>query len=257
MRRLSLWVVAAVACGWAAFAGAEPTAPERSVPPAVARLLAKARTHLNAGTDVSRVVALHVVGTRTRSLDTRPAVDPFEFKLLLPSSLQWRSNPVLHTMTGGVFWQEPRFEERIRKIAARQLEGDRMRVCLTYLARVPPGAAISVEDLGIRDYEWVKGRSIGVRNLVERLRLELVLDEETAEPLATVTHGIVYNADGSSVQNDIVAVFQDYRTVSGVRFPHRIEERNKLDHAVIALTKIAINTLTPEDFADNPTSAGR
>jgi len=257
MTRESALVVFLVVCVGSAAASQRPSAPKSTVPAAVAALLARARTHLNAGTDISRVASLYVVGTRTRSLDTRPTDDPFEFKLLLPSSLQWRSTSVLHTMAGGVFWQEPRFDERIRKIAARQLEGDRMRVCLTYLARVPPGAAISVEDLGFRDYEWVKGRSISVRNLVERLRLELVLDEETAEPLATVTHGIVYNADGSSVQNDIVAVFQDYRTVSGVRFPHRIEERNKLDHAVIVLTKIAVNTLTPEDFADKPTSAGR
>jgi hypothetical protein len=219
-------------------------------PPAVAKLLSQAQARLNAGKAVSSIVSLDVTGTRTRSLDTKPTVDPYEFKLLLPDRFQWRSGDVLHTFAGGVFWQNIRVDEAIRKTAARSLQHNLMKVCLTYLAGVSPAMTTTAEDQGVRDFQWVKGRTISVYNPVEHLRIEFVLDEETAQPLATVTHGRIHNADGSSVENDTVAIFQDYRDVAGVRFPHRIEERSKTDHALVALTKVVVNTLGAADFVD-------
>lgn len=239
----ALWIPAIAAI-------AEVPASKAAVPPAVAAWLARAQTQLSGENRVGSVVSLDVAGTRTRNLDQRPVTEPYEFRLLLPQHFQWRSGDVLHTFSNGVFWQRPRFGEDIRRVAAVSLQQNFIESCLRHLARIPPEMAATAEDQGLRDFGWVKGRVISVYDPVDRLRVELVIDPETARPLATVTHGVVARSDGTTVPNDRIAMLQDYREVAGVRLPHRIEERSQADHAVIVLTRIAVNTLKPGDFLD-------
>jgi len=230
----------------------------------VARLLDQARNHLKAGRDVGSIVSLDVEGTETRGLDTRPTDDPYGFKLLLPDSFQWRTGPILHTLARGAYGRRLLDEERYggtllsslladaesQKVAARGIQLHLMRVCLTYLARVPPAMTITVEDQGVRDFRWVKGRTISFHNTVENVRIELVLDAATAQPLGTIAHGRTARADGASVETDWVSVFGDYREIAGVRFPHRIEEWIGTNHSRVVVTKLQVDTLTPTDFVD-------
>lgn len=238
-------------------ASQNPPPPTSDVPPAAMAWLVRARASLSAGTDVSRVVGLHVVGARTRSLDTRPTVDPYEFKLLLPGRFQWRAGDVLHTFADGAFRQNIPADERIREIAARQHRYRLIDTCLTFLARVPPDMATTIEDRGIQGFDGVKGRCLSIFYAPERIRVEFLLDETTGQPLATVAHGRTYGTDGSSTPNDAVALFRDYREVAGIRFPHRIEERRRSDRALIAVSGIAVNTMTPGDFWREAAAPGR
>jgi hypothetical protein len=237
----ALWALALAAL-------AEVRASQATVPPAVVVWLDRAQAHLGREKRIGSVVSLDVAGSRTRNLGQRPVTEPYQFRLLFPNHFQWRSGDVLHTFSNGVFWQRPRFAEDIRRAAARSLQQNFIESCLRHLARIPPKMAATAEDRGLQDFGWVKGRVISVYSPVDRLRVELVLDPDTARPLATVTHGVVARSDGTTVPNDRIAMLQDYREVAGVRLPHRIEERSQADHAVIVLTRIAVNTLEPGDF---------
>lgn len=254
--RPSLVILLVAGVGFVA-ASQNPPPPTSAVSPSVMALLARARASLSAGTDVSRVVGLHVVGTRTRSLDSRPTVDPYEFKLLLPGRFQWRAGDVLHTLADGAFRQNIPADEHIREIAARQHRYRFIDTCLTFLARVPPDMATTIEDRGIQGFDGVQGRCLSIFYAPERIRIDFLLDETTGRPLATVAHGRTYGADGSSAPNDAVALFGDYREVAGIRFPHRIEERRRSDRALIAVSGIAVNTMTAEDFSREAATPSR
>lgn len=228
-------------------------------PPTVAVLLAQARTQLKAGRDVSSIVSLDVTGTVTRGLDTRPKMDSYQFKLLLPDSFQWRTGPLLHSLERGVYGQRLVDDERYggtllskmiadaksQEAAAHGMQANFMMVCLTFLAGLPPAMTTTVDDLGVRDFTKTRGRTISFHNLSERIRMQLVLDAVTAQPLALVRH-VVNSTTGESA--DRIAVFEDYRVVAGVRFPHRIEEWIGTSHARVVVTRIAVNGLAPPDF---------
>jgi hypothetical protein len=262
MRRVPLVVVCLVAGMSLITASPRQSAPNPTVPPGVATLLARARAHLKAVQDVSSIVSLDVAGTETRLRDTRPKVDPYEFRLLLPDSFQLRSGPVLHTLAKGVYGRRLLDNERYggailgrlmadpesQKAAAQGIQFHLMRISLTYLARVPPAMTVTVEDQGVRDFTRVKGRTISFHNPGQRIRIELVLDAATAQPLATVCHGRTSQGAGVSADSDWISVFGDYREVAGVRFPHRIDEWIGMNHSRVVVTKIGVNTLKPEDF---------
>jgi hypothetical protein len=262
MRRVPLVAVCFVASMSLIAASPRQSAPNPTVPPAVATLLAQARAHLKAGRDVSSIVSLDVAGTETRLLEPRPKVDPYEFKLLLPDSFQLRTGPILHTLARGVYGRRLLDAERYggtlvdrmladaesQKTAAQSIQFHFMRICLTYLARVPPAMIVTVEDRGVRDFTRVKGRTISFHNPGQGIRIELVLDAATAQPLATVCHGRTSQGTGSSADSDWISVFGDYREVAGVRFPHRIEEWIGMNHSRVVVTKIGVNVLKPEDF---------
>lgn len=262
MRRVPLVVLCLVASQALITASPRQSAPVQTVPPAVATLLAQARAHLKAGRDVSSIVSLDVAGTETRAVDPRPKIDPYEFRLLLPDSFQWRSGPILHILARGVYARRLLDNERYggklvdsmmadpesQKVAARGIQFHLMRICLTYLARVPPAMTITAEDQGVRDFTRVKGRTISFYNPGERIRVELVLDAATAQPLATISHGRTSQGNGTGADSDWISVFGDYREEAGVRFPHRIDEWIGTNHSLVAVTKIGVNGLKAEDF---------
>lgn len=230
-------------------------APPPSFSQTVAALFARASAHLTVSKPVSSALSVHVIGTRTRSLETRPTDEPLDEALLLPGFLRVRHRTVTHTLAGARFFQRPQYDEDTRRTAARSMKHRLIVFCLTYLARVPPEMTLVVEDLGVRDFEWVKGRTLGVRDPQERLRLELVLDAVDSRPLAVVTHGMVAYPDGTTAIDDTVGLLNDYREVSGIRFPFQVEERSKADHARVSVTSIVVNTLTAADFTETSAAA--
>ena len=245
---------------------ARQTPRNASLPPAIEQLLERAASHLSVSKPVSSVRSLHVTGTRNRAVDTRlPAGvtvigssdEPYEFRLHLPDRFQWRSGDVLHSSIGGMFSQNIHVDEQLRKTAMRSHRYHLMVVCLAFLARLPPGISIEAEDRAVQDFVWVKGHTIRFHDRVERIGIELVLDAETARPLALVSRGVSVRADGSSLPNDFVELFEDYREVSGIRFPHRIEQWSHAHHARVTVAHIAVDSLKSADFLESPPSNGR
>jgi hypothetical protein len=133
-----------------------------------------------------------------------------------------------------------------QKTAAQTMPFHLMRISLGYLARLPPTIAAAEEDLGLRDFTRVKGRTIGFR--YQGLQVELVLDPLTAQPLATVCHGRITGGAGPPASDNWISVFGDYGEVAGVRFPHSIEEWIGANHSRVVVTRIRVNALHPEDF---------
>jgi len=242
-------------------AGPPQIPPEERVPPAIAALLAQARARLRTTRDVNPVVSLDVAGIETRLSNPRPKDEPYAFKLLLPDSFQWRSGPILQTLARGVYGRRLLDSDRYtgtfvgkmvtdpesQKAAAQTIHFHFMRMSLTYLARVPAGMNVTMEDQGVRDFGKVKGRTISFDDSDRHIRIELVLDAATAQPLATVAHGRTARA-GASTDTDWISMLGDYREVSGVRFPHRTEEWIGAAHSRIVVSKVAVNVLKPEDF---------
>ena len=77
--------------------------------------------------------------------------------------------------------------------------------------------------------------------------MEWVVDPVSARPLAIVSHVRTTNGDAAA-DTTWISIPEDYREVSGVRLPHRIEEWIGANHSRVELTKTAINNLKPDAF---------
>jgi hypothetical protein len=246
------------------------SAPKPAIPPQVATLLTQAQDRLKGTRAIGTVVSLDVTGTETRGIDTRPKVDPYQFKLLLPDSFQLQTGPLIHTLArgvygrrlldperyGGTFVEQMMADPESQKAAARGIQFHLMRLSLTYLARVPPAMTVTADDLGVKEFARVKGRTISFFNPVENMRIDLVLDSATAQPLATISHGRTMQArGGGAADTDWVSLFGNYREVAGIRFPHHIDEWIGASHSRVVVAKIAVNGLKPEDFTRTPPPA--
>ena len=262
MRRLLLIIVSCAAAVGAVFASpVQPPKPVSAVPAAVAKLLDQARTYLRGARDVGDIVSLDVAGTETLLRDPHPTIDPYEFKLLLPDSLQLRTGPVVHTLARGSYGRRladvARYGgpivDRMMADPASQKAGERgmpfhlMRICITYLLRPPPAMTVTVRDEGMRDFGKVRGRAIAFENADQHITIELVLDPVSARPLATVSPVRTTNGDAAS-NTKWISIPEDYREISGVRLAHRIEEWIGTNHSRVVLTKVGINALKPGDF---------
>jgi hypothetical protein len=254
-----------LAAGTAALAAgaAQPsqTSKPPAVPVAVTTVLAQARTFLKGSRDIGDVASLDVIGTETLLRDGHSKVDPYEFKVLLPDSLQLRTGPVIHTLARGAYGRRlvdtaryggPLVDRMMadpesQKAGARGMPFHLMRICLTYLLRTPSTMHVVARDDGIRDFGKVKGRALVFGNADQHLTIEVVLDPVSARPLATVSHVRTTNGERAG-DTTWISIPEDYRDVSGVRLPHRIDEWIGANHSRLDLSNVAVNRVKPADF---------
>lgn len=227
---------------------------ERSAPGEADGLLARARATLNGTRPIDSVTGVEISGTETLLRDEGSRVDPYAVTLGWPDRLELRIGPMLHSLSGAVYSRrlvDPnRFggpvldrlmnDPRIISTATSGMHWHLLRLSLTYLARAP-GDVIAADE-GMRDYGQLKGRTIGFRGADGKLQAQLVLDPSTFQPLGLVTaiHNVGATAgDGESTG---ISLFADYRQVSGVRLPHRIDEWNGFTHSRIELQTVKVIT---------------
>jgi len=219
-------------------------------PATVDDLLAAARIHLGAARPIDAVAGLEAAGTETRSRDSTPRVEPYGFALRAPDSLELRTGPLLHALSGGVYRRrvaDERYggpmldrliaDRRSTEVASRAMASHLLRLSVTYLARASAG--VTAVDEGMRDFGRIKGRTVAFRNVAAGLQSELVLDPSTSRPLAVVTP--VHNDSGAAPGDDLwISIPEDYRVVDGVRIPHRLDEWIGASHASVALTRVKV-----------------
>jgi hypothetical protein len=217
-------------------------------------LLASVRVHLSAARPIDAVADLEVAGTETRLHDSTPRAEAYGFALRVSGSLELRTGPLVHALSGGVYSRriaDERYggpmldrliaDQRSTDVAARAMASHLLRLSVTYLVRAPAG--VTTVDEGMRDFGRIKGRTVAFRDAAATLQVELVVDPSTSRPLAVVTP--VRNVGGHGPDNDLwISIPEDYREADGVRIPHRIEEWIGANHSSVALTSVKIH-LTP------------
>jgi hypothetical protein len=229
-------------------------------PPPATALLAEARTRLNAGRSIETVSSIEVTGAETLLQEAASRTTPYAFGLLLPASLQLRAGPVVHTLAdtayarrladvdryGGTVVERLLTDPESMKTATHGMQLHLIRLAATFLARVPDAVA---EDEGIRDFGSVKGRTVRLRRTADGLQAELVLDPATSRPLAVVTPVYTVGGVAAGTTSSWISLLEDYRPVSGVLVPHRLDEWIGLAHSRVDVTNVRIDLLTPEYFA--------
>lgn len=227
-------------------------AGDRSSAADAAPLLARARSTLDGIRQIDSVTGLEISGTETLLRDEGTRVDPYAFTLGWPDRLELRIGPVVHTLSGTAYSRRladpSRFggpmldrlmnDPRIIATATGGMHWHLLRLALTYLARAPAGVVAG--DEGLRDYGQLKGRTIGFRDRDGRLLAQLVLDPASSRPLGLVA--AVHRIGGTTTDAEptLISLFGDYREVSGVRVPHRIDEWTGFNHSRIELTAVKV-----------------
>lgn len=227
------------------------TAPPNITP---SEWLARARATLNAGRPVDAVVGIEVSGTDTAIRDNGDRATPYMFTLFWPDHLQLQIGPAVHLLDGDAYSRRvadpdrfggPILERMLQdpesiKTAASGMHWHLLRLLLTYLVRTPAG--VTVEDEGTRDFGQLKGQAIAVRKAGGRLEAELVLEPTSAQPLGMVSDVRLVGGSKGASEATSISLFGDYRDVSGVRLPYRLDEWTGDTHSRFVATSIKVTT---------------
>jgi hypothetical protein len=226
--------------------------PGAAAPRAVDQLLARAKAHLDGPRRIDSVASLELIGTETEDRDTNARTQPYGFTLRPPDSLDWRAGPILHTLNAGAYSRRIIDTERyggpmvdriladakFTAIASSGMHFHLLRLAAAFLARPVDGAVL--EDAGVRDFGRLKGPAIAFVNRATQLRVQIVVDRVTAEPLGVVTAARVETGDKATMESTWISIPSDYRLVSGVRVPHRIDEWIDDRHSRIVITEVVV-----------------
>ncbi len=202
----------------AATAGRSPTRPP-------AEVLERARNVLGGLAAFRAVQNIVAEGELRWTTSPDPTVSHFGFTLVRPDCFQWRTEHVVHSLKGDLFWQNIENPDALRQVARGNTEINFVIWSLVFLLDAPssiPLTMSSVQDVRIGDR---RGYGVQVRRGIG-LDVTLVVDVATGRPLGlTQVTAITTSSGSTSGRTTSVWRFRDYKRVAGVMLPFTVERQ--------------------------------
>jgi hypothetical protein len=222
---------------------------------AAAAVLARARDALGGVARLDAIRTLEVRGTDQRDSErgTLPA-EEFRFRALWPENFQITSKWFTHTLNGQAVWFRQtggpavHRDATIEATARQSTERDAAILALTFLLKTPPHLKMHARYLGYQSQDGVVGEVVEFATDTG-FAMRLILDQ--GRPSAIVTTVRRIGRDGE-LTVPRVRRLEDYREVSGIRVPFRIDERSPNVHIVRRIDQVLVDLrLSRSDFVES------
>jgi hypothetical protein len=212
---------------------------------AAERILQRARSAISAGRRVESVTAL---SGETRRIWDNGRADPVAFTLQLPDKFQTRIGKISHTLSGNLFWQNlenpPAIQDR-----ARDATRDRAaRMTILLLLRTPQFLPVQAVASPPQQFEGKQAEVVEFKG--DSLKLRLFIDGKSHLPLGFEAASRATASGASDLTHR--GLLQEYRIVSGVRFPFRMDETIGEFHGVTVVDALQVNPSGVDEIFTKP-----
>ena len=225
----------------------EPKSPGDQTDQSADRLLARGRLWAG-GTGLENVKSLTIKGTQGPRGQTQRLYDVF---ILRPDDCQIRrEGGWVHTLERSAFWMvipqdfQGSFTPEMQATAERSTRQNCADIVATFLLR--PWQNTSAASVGPIAVEGLRGEGVRIF-LPSRPGNTFVFDPGDGRPLGYVSGNPTSVGEGKDV---VIALFQDYSTVNGVRLPTHIEFHYLPEQHVVdwKVAELRVNDLKASDF---------
>jgi len=217
----------------------------RSGDPAI---LIKARNWI--GTAAARAAVKSLEATGTQTMSSGP-VNAYHFKFLLPDKYMKAYPGMTHVVSGPDWWSIPPFNPALlpTPISLDRRHADLNRDSTLFLLTPPPASGVVITPKGRGTVEGLTGEVVGLI-FPGPLTLTLVFDPSDGHPIGYTNPYTRIGATRGDSSGIAVTRFEDYRIVSGVKFPFKLTSIAGDITDVTVITSIRVNEgVSAADFA--------